>query len=78
MTSENALGKIILEKKKHVVKDFTEILFGLFSGHWHSEKGNVSRNGYRIITKKLWKEWKSYKSLESSFYAEAERGQTGR
>lgn len=29
MTPETALGKIILEEEKPIVKDFTEILFGL-------------------------------------------------
>lgn len=33
MLSDNALGKIILEEKKPVVKVFTEILFGLLFGH---------------------------------------------
>lgn len=38
MTSENVLGKIILEEKKTVFKDFTELLLGYFSGNSHSEK----------------------------------------
>lgn len=29
MISENTLGKLILEEKKTVLKDFIEILFGL-------------------------------------------------